>query len=222
MVEDLISRRQWEQLVANGGYYSYDNFTKSAKEWQKQGFLNYGTIEDKRRELAAFLANAAHETGNFQYIEECVKSAYAQPNQEYPVKPGRRYYGRGPLQLTWNYNYGSFSEHHYGDKHKLLDDPGKVAESGSLGFSSAIWFWMTQPTSSRSAHRGIYQDLCAQKKWGFGRTIMAINGGLEGDKSEDEDSRVRQRISFYRQFARTLKVTIGQNGEQLDTKAMKS
>ena len=26
---------------------------------------------------------------------------------EYPCNPDKKYFGRGPLQLTWNYNFGA-------------------------------------------------------------------------------------------------------------------
>ena len=28
----------------------------------------------------------------------------------YPCTPGRAYYGRGAIDLSWNYNYGAFSQ----------------------------------------------------------------------------------------------------------------
>jgi len=28
----------------------------------------------------------------------------------YPPQAGEQYYGRGPFQLSWNYNYGAFSK----------------------------------------------------------------------------------------------------------------
>lgn len=37
----------------------------------------------------------------------------------------KRYYGRGPLQLTWNYNYGQVSRAIFGDN-RLLNDPDMV------------------------------------------------------------------------------------------------
>ena len=31
-------------------------------------------------------------------------------NSDYPCQTGKSYHGRGPMQLSWNYNYGYFSE----------------------------------------------------------------------------------------------------------------
>ena len=33
----------------------------------------------------------------------------------YPCYPGKKYFGRGAKQLSWNYNYGAFSNAMFGD-----------------------------------------------------------------------------------------------------------
>ncbi|KAJ0603257.1 putative glycoside hydrolase, family 19, catalytic, Lysozyme-like domain superfamily [Helianthus annuus] len=48
-------------------------------------------------------------TGHFCYKEEIgghSKTYCDKSNKQYPCNPRKRYYGRGPFQLTWNYNYG--------------------------------------------------------------------------------------------------------------------
>ena len=49
----------------------------------------------------------------------------------------------GPLQLSWNYNYGRAIYYILGDKMKLLRHPDRVAQDGTLAFKTALWFWMT-------------------------------------------------------------------------------
>ena len=48
----------------------------------------------------------------------------------WPATPGKQYYGRGPFQLSWNYNYGQFSNvfapSSYNSKLYLLDQPELV------------------------------------------------------------------------------------------------
>ncbi|KAK9932232.1 hypothetical protein M0R45_019478 [Rubus argutus] len=48
-------------------------------------------------------------TGSFCYVEEIDKrNSYCDTSRiDYPCNPDKKYYGRGPLQLTWNYNYGA-------------------------------------------------------------------------------------------------------------------
>ncbi|KAG2721876.1 hypothetical protein I3760_02G101500 [Carya illinoinensis] len=66
-----------------------------------------GSADESKREIAAFFANVAHETGSLCYIEEIngASQDYCdESNTQYPCNPDKKYYGRGPLQLTWNYN----------------------------------------------------------------------------------------------------------------------
>uniref|UniRef100_A0A803MD63 Glycoside hydrolase family 19 catalytic domain-containing protein n=1 Tax=Chenopodium quinoa TaxID=63459 RepID=A0A803MD63_CHEQI len=66
-----------------------------------------GSSDVTKREVAAFFAHVTQETGSFCYIEEIAKSTYCKPSEAWPCNPSKQYYGRGPLQLTWNYNYGA-------------------------------------------------------------------------------------------------------------------
>lgn len=57
-----------------------------------------------------------HESGSLIYVEEigCTVdgwacSGYTTPHDLWPPTDGMKYYGRGPFQLSWNYNYGQFS-----------------------------------------------------------------------------------------------------------------
>jgi len=86
----------------------------------------------------------------------------------YPPAPGRSYYGRGIIQLSWNYNYGAFSYWLYENglfrdiidsKDKLLKFPNLVADNGALSIMSGIWFWMTPQGAKPSAHDVVYGDV---------------------------------------------------------------
>ena len=63
----------------------------------------------KKREAAAFLANVSHETGGLVYIKEINEANYphyCDTSQPYGCPAGQAaYYGRGPIQLSWNFNY---------------------------------------------------------------------------------------------------------------------
>ena len=82
----------------------------------------------------------------------------------YPCNPSKRYYGRGLLQLTWNYNYGAAGKAIQFDG---LGSPETVANDVNISFETALWYWMT------NVHQSISQ--------GFGATIRAINGPKECD-----------------------------------------
>ncbi len=198
-------------------------------------FLKEGTDEVRKRELAAFLGNISHETtggwdtapgGRYAwglYFNEEVNynkdsvGAYTQSGHAiYPPNPAESYHGRGPIQLSWNYNYGYMSEVIYGDKNILLNNPDVVAEDGKLGFMTAIWFWMTPQEPKPSCHDVMVgnwvpdaEDIAANRLPGFGVTINVINGGLEAGRPGDY--RVKDRIGFFEVFTGKLGVTMGEN-----------
>lgn len=175
-------------------------------------FINTNSAYNNKRELAAFLANISKETtGGWQtpvggnspgdyaqwglyfvhevgYTSTNSAGTYSQASTEYPPNPAKGYYGRGPIQLSWNYNYGQFSKFLYNDVSILLNNPDLVQQNGILAFKSAIWFWMMPQCPKPSCHQamqelwqpqtGEYSSTKMYKK-GFAHTNNIINGGLE-------------------------------------------
>ena len=74
----------------------------------------------------------------------------------YPSQDNVQYFGRGPIQLSWNYNYGAFSkvlvESTYDSKMWLLENPSEAASSGYVAFTAGLWFWMTPQSPKPSMH----------------------------------------------------------------------
>ncbi|GLT34923.1 hypothetical protein SLA2020_094110 [Shorea laevis] len=94
---------------AGKSFYIRDAFLSALNSFPNFGQL--GSADDNKREIAAFFAQISHETGSFCYTEEIDKSnTYCQSSTEYPCAPAKSYYGRGPLQLAWNMNYGAAGE----------------------------------------------------------------------------------------------------------------
>jgi predicted chitinase len=197
------------------------------KEIDYGDFLNNGTLTKNNKELAAFLAQISHETGTdttnndgrlngglVYKSEQACSPGGAHYNTDtcdyidltnqndvnYPPGAGVQYYGRGPMQTSWNYNYGLLSWVLYGDVNVLLQDPEKVIENGVTAFSSAIHFWM-YPNDKPSSHEVINTSR------GFAKTINIINGGLEcgsANNNDTVDAKVSRRISFYRTYSDAL------------------
>ena len=101
-----------------------------------------------------------------------------------------QYYGRGPFQLSWNYNYGQFSNVFapaaYDSKMYLLKNPEKLQKDGDLAMTAGIWFYMTPQDPKPSMHdvvTGFFKpnghDASVGIDDGFGTTTNIINGGLE-------------------------------------------
>ena len=188
-------------------------------------FISRVNSINNKRELSAFLGNISWETnggwepagsGKFgdrgewglHYVHELnTNSSYASSSVKYPAVSGKKYYGRGPIQLTGNINYGQFSEFLYNDKSILLNNPNKIQEEGILAFKSAIWFWMMPQCPKPSCHQvmhdlwisetGDYANNSRMYSKGFAHTNNIINGGLECRSGASSTFKVVIRASLY-------------------------
>ncbi len=165
------------------------------------GFAATGDVATRKREAAAFLANVAHETGDLVYIEEIAQGEYCAPSAACPCAPGKRYFGRGPIQLSWNYNYCAAGA---ALGLPLQSNPDLVAQDATVAWQTGLWFWNTQTgAGSMTAHDAMTQDR------GFGKTIRTINGALECNGGNP--GQVQSRIDDYRRFCEMLGVDPGAN-----------
>ena len=185
-------------------------------------FCSEKDLQTNKKELAAFFAQIAHETRHgedglyndgLMFLHEIDTSlTYTAPNDAYPAFPGKKYYGRGPIQLSYNGNYGYASDCIFGDKNALLKHPGLVEKDPVIAFKTAIYFWMTPQVHKPSAHDAMTgkwvpgaADQAAGRKPGFGITINIVNGNVECGKGENMFS-MNDRIGFYRYFLTKLGV----------------
>ena len=110
------------------------------------------------------------------------------------------YYGRGPLQLQWNYHYGAFAEDYYSSADLLLYDPNKLVTDSEAAFASALWRWMTPMDGKPSPHQVMTDQYEEQANFNrypsFGMTINVLNGEEECGTAYDEDSN-RNRIGHF-------------------------
>lgn len=186
-------------------------------------FCNGSDAMTNKKELAAFFANAAHETRHgengkyndgLMYTHELNTSLpYIAESDEYPPVKGRKYYGRGPLQLSYNGNYGYASDCIFGDEKVLLNNPDLLEADPVAAFKAAIYFWMTPQTYKPSAHDvmiGKWQPSATDKANGrtpgFGMTINIINGAVECNQGDNMSS-MTDRIGYYQYFLKKLGVT---------------
>ncbi|KAK9287792.1 hypothetical protein L1049_016232 [Liquidambar formosana] len=177
---------------AGKSFYTRDAFLNALNSYSQFGKV--GSADDSKREIAAFFAHVTHETGHFCYIEEiggASKDYCQEQNTRYPCKPNKGYYGRGPLQISWNYNYGPAGESIGFDG---LNSPETVARDRVVSFKTAFWFWMN------NVHSKINQ--------GFGATIRAINGG---ECNGGNSGAVQARVGYYRDYCSQFGVSPGNN-----------
>ncbi len=210
---DILPRQTYEAMFPQRDpLYAYDAFVKASALFPL--FCNEGSPVQRKREAAAFLAHVAHETGNMYYVEEISHNLCCDAyNTTFPCVPGQTYHGRGPLQISWNYNYGAAGQFLGID---LLKKPDLAKTNSVISFQTSLWFWMIAQPPKPSAHAVMVgswiptpDDKSAGRLPGFGMTINIINGGAECGRPAT--SAVIARISFYENFARLLGVDPGSN-----------
>jgi predicted chitinase len=190
----IVSESQFNQMFpSRNAFYTYQGLVTAAAFYP--AFAGTGDIEVKKREAAAALANFAHETGGLWYITEIAQGEYCDAtNTQYPCAAGKRYYGRGPIQLSWNFNYGAA-----GDALglPLLANPDLVQQDPAVAWKTALWYWMTQNgPGTMTAHNAIVNG------YGFGETIRSINGALECNGGNS--AQVQSRINYFLNFLNIL------------------
>lgn len=228
---DFVSSAMYEEMFPNRDQlFSYEAIVAAGAAYP--AFCNEGSMDDRKREAAAFLANISHETtggwpdapGGPQswglvFKEEigcenggCIGYCDAS-NAKYPCAAGKTYHGRGPMQLSWNYNYGFAGE---AMGLPLLTNPDLVTTDGTVAFKTGVWFWMTPQSPKPSCHDVMIgkwtptsADMAAGRVPGFGMTINIINGGLECSKATFD--KVEDRVKFYQRYAQLIGVDPGPN-----------
>jgi len=124
---------------------------------------------------AAFLAQLAHESSEFRWMEEIWGPTPAQKRYEPPgdlaarlgntqAGDGQRYKGRGPIQITGRFNYAKFGERL---GHDLVGQPA-LAAAPEVAFATAGLFWQSNGLNELADGRQ------------FVAITRRINGGTNG------------------------------------------
>lgn len=235
----LLSRETFDKFFPHAndsacsanGFYTYDDLVEASSAFP--GFANTGDLVMRKRDLAALLAHVSHETtGGWGTAPDgphawglCLKEEKHPPSDycdhtvaQWPCSPDTSYHGRGPIQMSWNYNYGPAGQYLGAD---LLTNPDLVATNAVISWKTALWLWMTPRSPKPSPHDvmvGKYEptpdDVEAKRVPGFGLTTNIINGGLECGIPDSPDA--NDRIGFYKRFAAILDVEVGPNVECKD------
>ncbi|MEM0962034.1 MAG: chitinase [Bacteroidota bacterium] len=121
---------------------------------------------------AHFLAQVAHESGGLRWTEELASGdAYEGRDDLGNTQPGdgRRFKGRGLIQLTGRFNYRQYTTHHRqnGGRENFESRPTQVAEP-PFASDVAGWFWDTRNINALADT----DDIEA--------VTRRVNGGLRG------------------------------------------
>jgi chitinase len=216
---DILTITLYEQLFPGHlSFYSYDTLIQASKLFPQFGTTGNNTT--RKREIAAFAAHVTQETSGLQEIVEQTNDTYCDSTQtQFPCN-GKQFNGRGPLQLSWNYNYGTCGNYL---NMTLLGNPDLVATDSLVSFEASLWFWNEYGddviphihdviTGNWNATNA---DVAANRLPGFGVTIDIINGDLECDQQSNEAD---NRVSYFKNFCTQLNISTGDN---VDCKNMK-
>lgn len=194
----ILSQEQFDQMFpSRNPFYTYQGLVEAANFYS--AFAGTGDLATKQREVAAAMANFHHETGGLVHITEIAQGSYCSGSST-PCgicAPGKSYYGRGPIQLSWNYNYCTAGQALGLD---LWSNPDQVAQNAATAWKTALWYWMTQSgPGNMPAHQ------CITSGQGFGCTIRSINGSLECDGGHP--AQVQSRVNLFSTFKGILGTT---------------
>ncbi|MDT0569933.1 glycoside hydrolase family 19 protein [Streptomyces sp. DSM 3412] len=200
----VVSEAQFNQMFPNrNSFYTYSGLRAAMSAYP--AFATTGSDTVKKQEAAAFLANVNHETGGLVHIVEQNTAnypTYCDWGRPYGCPAGQAaYYGRGPIQLSWNFNYKAA-----GDALglNLLGNPWLVQNDAAVAWKTALWYWNTQTgPGSMTGHNAMVTGA------GFGHTIRSINGSLECDGKNP--AQVQSRVSAYQRFVQILGTSAGGN-----------
>ncbi|WP_233219361.1 chitinase [Photobacterium sp. GB-3] len=252
--ESIVNEALWEFLFPiRNQAYTYNRFLQAIAKFPAF-CRTYNDGRDSlaicKRSLATMFAHFVQETGahapnwegalgnpewrqGLYYVREINKSesdttgpynkCTGWAGDRWPCA-NKSYFGRGAKQLSWNYNYGPFSEAMFDDKMVLLEKPELVADTW-LNLASAVFFYVyPQPPKPSMLHviDGTWQPNAADKangiEHGFGATIQIINGAFECTKGSTTPQ-AKARIAYYKEITNYLNLDI--SGEKLDCADMK-
>lgn len=135
--------------------------------------------------IAAFIAQIAHESCELLYVREIASGEAYEGRRDLGNTQrgdGRRFRGRGLLQITGRANYRDCSTDLFGSANVLLAEP-ELLEEPELACRSAAWFWDRKKLNAL-ADAGKFELITRR-----------INGGLNGYEN---------RLKYYRRALRVL------------------
>lgn len=137
----------------------------------KKNAKAYGMTSNKR--IAAFMAQVAHESGQFNHLREIWGPTAEQRGYEFrsdlgntQTGDGKRFLGRGLLQITGRGNYRAISMKIFGDNR--LEQKPELLEQPVYATLSALQFWADHKLNE-------YAD-----SGDFTTLTRRINGGTNG------------------------------------------
>ncbi len=134
------------------------------------------------------------------------------------------YFGRGPHQLTHDYNYKAFGKT-MGVGDDYLNHPDILTTKAEIGIAGSIWFWGHEERNQwsppdipfkPSAHNVLVGNwkptdkdvACGRTKANFGVIINIINGGIECGPGAGNPEAAKNRVMYLEAIAEEMGMTI--------------
>lgn len=116
------------------------------------------------------------------------------------VKADKVYFGRGAIQLSWNYNYIKASVALTGHSQTFCQRPDMVATKEEYAWGAGLFYWMENVKNDKTCHQAVLMHD------EFGMTLDVINGGLEcpSDDHGWHGKAVQLRLNRYCRAATAL------------------
>ncbi|KAI3963055.1 hypothetical protein MKW98_028995 [Papaver atlanticum] len=172
---------QASSVCAGKSFYTRNAFLEAVKSYPRFG--KTGSLDDSKREIAAFFAHVTHETGRRNKWSK--QGLLRGDKHTISMCSWQR--------ISWNYNYGPAGKSIGFDG---LSAPETVSSNAAIAFKTGFWFWMNNVHSIITSNKG------------FGATIRAINGmECKGGNS----GAVQARIKYFREYCDKLGVSPGKN-----------
>lgn len=166
-------------------------------------FINFCMLKfeiDTPLRIQHFLAQCGHESDSLKYMRE-IKSG-----EEYEGRvdlgntqagDGKKFAGRGPIQITGRFNYTSFFN--YIGQSQLIDNPEILEQEFGLAWLASGWFWTVLRKINTWADK---DDIEAVTK--------KVNGGLKGLDSRKKY--LRRAKEVIKKAEKASEIYLGSNG----------
>jgi putative chitinase len=135
---------------------------------------------------SAFIAQIAHESGQFNYVTEIASGSAYEGRKDLGntiVGDGVKFKGRGLIQITGRANYGLCSTALTGSSHTFIDNPELLA-TPLYACLSAGWYWNSRGLNTL-ADMGDFMGITKR-----------INGGTNG---------LASRLEFWERAKKSIK-----------------
>ncbi|KAL6121222.1 Endochitinase [Nucleospora cyclopteri] len=183
----MINKSKLKKIMRKFNFSPKEDFITVVVEETNKNFTD-------KAMAAQFLAHLAHESVGFAYIEEIAYAGNNCPSNKYGSDssfPGKQYYGRGFIQLSYPYNYRETSIDIFGTL-LIYENPELVAKDLKIAMAVSIWFWKKKVEPFINGNSGH-----------FGYSTNAINGKMECGEGKYV-YRAKKRYQIYVEIAKEM------------------